>query len=849
MGSCSESDLNGVPIPLTTSLDWGDGTTQTATSGTHTYSAAGTYTVTVTGIDDAGQTGSATAQVTVTVNQPPTCTLSVAPSTGPAPLTATAYGYCTDPDSNIVSTEIVWGDGTSTQGSSGTHVYVSPGTYTAEVVATDSFEQTGTASQQVVVTQSVNQPPTCTLSVAPASGTAPLMVTATGSCVDPENKLVSTSLDWGDGTTQAATSGTHTYSAAGTYTVTVTGIDDAGQKGTATAQVTVTVNQPPTCTLTVLPSSGTAPLLVTATGSCTDPENKLVSTSLDWGDGTTQAATSGTHTYATPGTYTVTVTATDSSKLTGTATQTVTVTQANRPPTCTLSVTPTTGSAPLTVNATGNCTDPDGNLETTVLTWGDGAQQNEPSGTHTYSMAGTFTVTLTGTDSGGLAGSATATVTVTAATIYLGASNGHILVLNPDGSTAQTLDTTLSGTITGMAFDAEGTLYVTDFTVGNVTRFAINGTLMGTFGSGYDCQPESATFDKAGNLYVGLAGCKKNVLKIDPSGNLADSYPVTIEDQGADWIDLSADGCTLFYTSEGTRVMRYNVCGKKQLGDFAAGLHHALAVRILPDGGLLVSDYVDIKRLDANGVISNTYDQPGEDCWVDLTLDPDGKTFWAADACTSHVYHLDIATGSVLKMLSPSAPANSVYGIAVNGQSGASNTGMLAASPQTANVTAGGSITFTVTLQSTQNDPGPLMLTCSNLPVGMKCTFNPPIITNGGSSTLTISTSNQTSSARGSHSQAFFAWFASAPFTFGLIIFTNSLRKRRRWMWLALIVIAAVLVIIACGSSNTSSSGLLNPAPPGTPQPGTTPAGTYNISVNAGNGPSLATSSVTLTVK
>ena len=138
--------------------------------------------------------------------------------------------------------------------------------------------------------------------------------------------------------------------------------------------------------------------------------------------------------------------------------------------------------------------------------------------------------------------SATATVTVTASAVFLGASGGHVLVLNADGSTARTLDTTLGGTITGMAFDGQNTLYVTDFTAGNITRFSTSGALTGNFGSGFDCQPESATFDKSGNLYVGLAGCKKNVLKFSSSGNLVDSYSVAIEDQGADWVDLSAPG-------------------------------------------------------------------------------------------------------------------------------------------------------------------------------------------------------------------------------------------------------------------------------------------------------------------
>jgi PKD repeat protein len=837
-GACQNS--------LEDTLDWGDGTVEADTSsGTHTYSTPGTYTVTLTGVDDSGNTGQASQTVTVTVNSPPTCTLAVNPNTGPTPLTVTATGDCTDPDNDIVFTSLNWGDGTIENNvTSGTHTYTVAGTYTVTVTADDAVENSGSASQRVVVTPPVNQPPTCTLNVAPTTGVAPLMVTAAGSCTDPEGKLVSTSLDWGDGTTQTSPSGTHTYTAAGTYNVTVMGTDDRNQSGSASRTVTVTANQPPACTLTISPSTGDAPVTVTATGNCTDPEKNLASTTLNWGDGTTQTQTSGTHTYTTPGTYTVTVSATDGTGQTATATRTEIVTQANRPPACTLSITPASGNVPLAVTATGACTDPDNNLTTTILAWGDGTQQTTPSGPHTYSAAGTFTAMLTGTDAKGLTSSATATVTVTASAVFLGASGGHVLVLNADGSTARTLDTTLGGTITGMAFDGQNTLYVTDFTAGNITRFSTSGALTGNFGSGFDCQPESATFDKSGNLYVGLAGCKKNVLKFSSSGNLVDSYSVAIEDQGADWVDLSADGCTLFYTSEGHQVFRYNVCGKQQLGNFSAGFHRALAIRILPDGGVLVADNEDIHRTDAAGVITKTYDQAGENCWVTLTLDPDGKTFWAADACTSHIYQMDIAAGTVVKMLSPTVPANSVFGIGVSGQSAANNSGALAASPSTQTATAGGSVTFSVTFQAS-GVTGPQLLTCSNLPVGVKCSFNPPTITNGGSSTLTITTNNQTSTAQNARPSMFFAFFAGSPFIFSLILVS----KQRRRMWISLLAVAVVIVLIACGTMNTNINGELNPAPLGTPQLGNTPPGTYTIGVNAGNGPIVSTTSITLTVK
>jgi parallel beta-helix repeat protein len=85
----------------------------------------------------------------------------------------------------------------------------------------------------------------------------------------------------------------------------------------------------PTAALTVSPSSGTAPLAVTADASgSTAGSSPISSYSFDFGDGTTvgpQAGATASHTYQNPGTYTVTVTVTDGNNNTSQATQSVTV--------------------------------------------------------------------------------------------------------------------------------------------------------------------------------------------------------------------------------------------------------------------------------------------------------------------------------------------------------------------------------------------------------------------------------------------------------------------------------------------------------------------------------------------
>ena len=91
-----------------------------------------------------------------------------------------------------------------------------------------------------------NQPPSAALTVRPASGVAPLPVTAdaSASTAGGANPIASYSFDFGDGSgvvgPQSGATATHTYTQPGTYTVTVTVTDTGGSSSAATAVVTVT---------------------------------------------------------------------------------------------------------------------------------------------------------------------------------------------------------------------------------------------------------------------------------------------------------------------------------------------------------------------------------------------------------------------------------------------------------------------------------------------------------------------------------------------------------------------------------------------------------------------------------
>ena len=84
------------------------------------------------------------------------------------------------------------------------------------------------------------------------------------------------------------------------------------------------------------------------------------------------------------------------------------------------------------------------------------------------------------------------------------------------------------------------------------------------------------------------------------------------DDRGSDWIELAADQTTMFYTSEGRDVLRYDLNTHTQLPRFAKlPGSHAYALRILPDNSVLVADSDRVVRLDQSGQVVQTYTAPG----------------------------------------------------------------------------------------------------------------------------------------------------------------------------------------------------------------------------------------------
>lgn len=184
----------------------------------------------------------------------------------------------------------------------------------------------------------------------------------------------------------------------------------------------VAANNPPTAVITPpSPATGTVGDVFSFDGSgSSDPDatDTLIYT-WNFGDGTTASGPTVSHAYTTPGGKTVVLVVTDSRGAGSTPASTnvsVTDPSGNNPPTASFTHNPTTGTAPLTVNFDASpSSDAEGDDSTLTFQWNWGDSTPTETGVakgHIFNTAGTFTVTLTVTDQGGLTATSTSAIVV-----------------------------------------------------------------------------------------------------------------------------------------------------------------------------------------------------------------------------------------------------------------------------------------------------------------------------------------------------------------------------------------------------------------------------------------------------
>ncbi|MGD9127827.1 MAG: PKD domain-containing protein, partial [Planctomycetia bacterium] len=434
-------------------------------AGEHLYLGRGDYTVTVFVTDDDGGTHSDTFTVSVQNAAPVITGMSSLPSleggtfqiagtftdTGLAD-THTATIYWGDGTSSAAQVTTNDGQGTI----EAEHVYADNGTYAVQIVLSDNSGATTTWNGSA---QIGNVAPTVVAAADQQVGVDVLLDLNVATFTDPgftfptagTEETFTATIDWGDSSTPepgtiivvqggvgVLTTGTvhgqHIYGQGGVYTVTVTVEDDDSGIGTASFMVTVAANVAPVITdVTELSGNeGDSLGLVATFTDASDPGPHTAT--IDWGDGSTTSGVvmfengagtiTGDHVYADNGTYAISVEITDAESLSDTGSSTAVV--ANVVPTLTTLSGQSVSVGEVFTLPVGTFTDPGftnvaaGTEETFTATvnWGDGSPTETVTVTvtqgsagvlttgtivasHMYSVADTYTVTVTLTDDDG----------------------------------------------------------------------------------------------------------------------------------------------------------------------------------------------------------------------------------------------------------------------------------------------------------------------------------------------------------------------------------------------------------------------------------------------------------------
>jgi PKD repeat protein len=346
--SGSQPGTNASQI-TTYSWNFGDGTTATGKTATHTFTMAGSFNVTLTVTNDRNISASTSQVVTAAAATLPVANFVFSPSTPTTGQTVVFDGDQSTAAPGHQLTTFSWnfGDGATGSGLVASHVYGVAGTYNVVLSVVDDLGQKSTKSNSVPVAAAGgsggSSAPTARFTISPATNPNPgvnqnVFFNASSSTAVAPHTILSYAWDFGDGVTGTGLTAIHAYQRAGTFTINLVVTDDAGQTGTAQNSVQVTsASSQIVAAFTFSPQDptimgGRNAVNFDATASSTTSPAIITKFVWVWGDGTPDTTVVGSpaspftaHTFAVKGTYVVRLTVFDSTNASATTTLNVIV--------------------------------------------------------------------------------------------------------------------------------------------------------------------------------------------------------------------------------------------------------------------------------------------------------------------------------------------------------------------------------------------------------------------------------------------------------------------------------------------------------------------------------------------
>jgi PKD repeat protein len=239
--------------------------------------------------------------------------------------TITADGCVNSGTASIVSYLWDFGNGRTGSGARTSSFFSTAGTYTVKLTVTNDRGFSNSTSQSISIKAVASATADFTASPQTVGVGERVNVDASASKPTGDRFLIEYNWTWGDGGRSSGLLSSHSYSQAGSYSITLTVVDSSGRTATATKTVTVGTGLLPTANFSFSPTAPVPNDVVNfdATLSVAPPGRTIRNYEWNFGDGS--AVLSGPnearpqHRFGQAGTFIVTLTVTDSNNAKSTA--------------------------------------------------------------------------------------------------------------------------------------------------------------------------------------------------------------------------------------------------------------------------------------------------------------------------------------------------------------------------------------------------------------------------------------------------------------------------------------------------------------------------------------------------